>query len=179
MDLLFIRHGETDLNRQHRLMGQRIDAPLDAEGLEQAVNVLGKLPEKISAVYSSPLKRAAQTAEIIAKHYGVPVNYSDYLKERDFGSLSGKTWDMIDDEIGVSLSEIDKSQEYDYTQYGGESVDQVRARLLAFLEMVKNTHNTDPVIIVTHFGLISLMNTIQPGTQQHSLSNSSIHKFKV
>jgi broad specificity phosphatase PhoE len=62
MELIFVRHGETEFNKHKQVMGQRIDAPLDEAGLEQAHQVLAKLPNDFVMIYSSPLKRAAQTA---------------------------------------------------------------------------------------------------------------------
>ena len=69
MELIIVRHGETEFNKQHKVMGQRIDAPLDEIGLQQARETLSKIPNDFAVIYSSPLKRAAQTAKIIADFF--------------------------------------------------------------------------------------------------------------
>lgn len=179
MELIFIRHGETEFNKHHQVMGTRIDAPLDAEGLEQAKAAISKLPEKVDMIYSSPLKRAMQTAQVISEYYNLPVSYSDLLKERDFGTLSGKTWHDIDTETGKPLYDLDTALKYDYQPYGGESVAQVKARLQAFLDLLKQGRARDTVIAVTHYGIILLMNDMFPEGEHHNVQNSSIHKYKV
>ncbi|HYC79824.1 MAG TPA: histidine phosphatase family protein [Candidatus Binatia bacterium] len=179
MELIFVRHGETEFNKHHQLMGQRIDAPLDEKGLEQAKEVIGKLPDDFEIIYSSPLKRAAQTAEIIANHFSKAVEYNNNLKERDFGSLSGKTWHQIDEEVGAHLSELDEQLKYDYTPYGGETAEQVRSRLNTFIEEVRSKHPDSKIVVVTHYGLINLMNQMFPHKEHHKLTNTSIHKFEI
>ena len=179
MELYFVRHGETEFNKHHQLMGQRIDAPLDEDGLKQAHEVIGKLPKDFMMIYSSPLKRAAQTAKIIADFSNKHLVVSQDLRERDFGSLSGKTWQEIDQEAGESLSEKDKNLEYDYTRFGGESAAQVKARLANFLNDIKGKHANHSIVVVTHFGIISIMEALYPKHEHHRLTNSSVHKFVI
>ena len=84
------RHGQTDWNAQKRMQGLR-DMPLNQKGKDQAYNLIPFLEkEKVNIIYSSPLKRAKETAEI-ASNKKIPIQYSDKLKERDFGILEGKT----------------------------------------------------------------------------------------
>jgi len=177
MHLYFIRHGETEFNKHHQLMGQAIDAPLDEKGLQQAHEVIAKLPKDFSLIYTSPLKRAAQTAQIIADYYDKNIEVRQELKERDFGSLSGKTWDQIDRETGQDLSAQDQALTYDYRPFGGESADQVRQRLQMFLDDVRVKHPREELVVVTHFGLISLMNSLYKHEEHHKLTNTSVHKF--
>lgn len=179
MELIFIRHGETEFNKHHQVMGTRIDAPLDAEGIEQAKDAISKLPEKVGAIYASPLKRAVQTAQVISEHYNMPISYSDLLKERDFGSLSGKTWQEIDQETGKPMFDLDTALKYDYQPYGGESAAQVKARLQAFLDLLKQGKPHDTVIAVTHYGIICLMNDMFPDGEHHNVNNSSVHKYQI
>lgn len=179
MQLYFVRHGETEFNKHHQLMGQRIDAPLDEKGLQQAHEVLAKLPNNFALIYSSPLKRAAQTAQVIADYFNKNIEIKQDLRERDFGTLSGKTWTEIDQETGKPLSEADANLTYDYQPYDGESVDQVKARLQHFLDEAKAKHADDVIVAVAHFGLISLMNSLYPHTEHHKLTNTSVHKFEI
>ncbi|MBX4188401.1 MAG: histidine phosphatase family protein, partial [Candidatus Doudnabacteria bacterium] len=127
MELIFVRHGETEFNKHKQVMGQRIDALLDEKGLEQAHEVLPKLPKEFVLIYSSPLKRAAQTAQVIADYFDKNIEIRKELMERDFGSLSGKTWKEMEDETGKPMFELDSKQEYDYSEFGGESASQVKS----------------------------------------------------
>jgi alpha-ribazole phosphatase len=179
MELIFVRHGETQHNKLHQLMGQRIDDPLDEEGLHQAEALIKKLPKNTEAIFCSPLKRARQTAEIISKHLNVPVEISDYLKERDFGILSGKTWEEINALTDRDLHAIDEALHYDYGAFGGESIAHVKARLLKFLDMVRHKRKLKRVIVVTHFGLIMIMDSLFPGKDHESLGNVAVHKYKI
>lgn len=179
MILYFVRHGETEFNKHHQLMGQRIDAPLDDTGLRQAHEVVAKLPKEFDLIYSSPLHRAAQTAKIIADYFNKNIEIKDELKERDFGSLSGKTWAEIDQQTGRNLSEQDEALTYNYQEFGGESVEQVKARLQTFLNEAQQKHGDGAVVVVTHFGIISLMNQLYPHKERHVLSNTSVHKFEI
>jgi broad specificity phosphatase PhoE len=179
MELYFVRHGETEFNKHHQLMGQRIDAALDETGLQQAHEVIAKLPKEFDIIYSSPLKRAAQTAKIIADYFDKNIEIRDELKERDFGTLSGKSWHDIDQETGKPLSEADANLTYDYQPYDGESVEQVKSRFTSFLDDVKAKHGDETIIVVTHFGIISIMDSLYPNKEHHKLSNTSVHKYVI
>jgi len=67
MKIFFVRHGETDANAKKIMMGQRIDEPLNEFGRRQAEELASLLPNSFDIIFSSPLKRTAQTAEIISK----------------------------------------------------------------------------------------------------------------
>lgn len=179
MTLYFVRHGETDYNRHHQLMGQRIDASLDDTGRQQAHHVIAKLPKDFTVIYSSPLKRAAETAKIIADYFNKNVEISNDLKERDFGKLSGMNWHEVDIFAGEPLSVSDENLTYDYTKFHGESVAQVKGRLQNFIHEVKKKHPNENIVVVTHYGIINLMNSLYPHKEHHKLTNSSVHKFEI
>ncbi len=179
MELIFVRHGETQHNKLHQLMGQRIDDVLDESGLHQASDLIAKLPKDAQLIFSSPLKRALQTADIISRHLNIPVQVSDLLKERDFGTLSGKTWEEINEETNKDIHHLDETLKYDYRKYGGESFEQVKARLVKFLDMIKAKHKGEKLIVVTHFGMIMLMDSLYPQKVHHSLGNVSVHKYQI
>lgn len=81
----FLRHGQTDWNDKRLCQGQK-DIPLNQKGREEAL-ILARVIPKFSKMYSSPLIRALETAEIIGK--GAYIHKLDELKERDWGSLEG------------------------------------------------------------------------------------------
>jgi broad specificity phosphatase PhoE len=89
-DFYFVRHGETDWNREGRGMGQK-DVPLNSRGIEQAhaaAQILKQQP--IETICFSPLARAKQTAEIIADHIKVPLFEIPDLVECCWGEFEGK-----------------------------------------------------------------------------------------
>ena len=123
----FVRHGETALNRDGRLQG-RIDLELSERGLDQAARVAHRFATStISAVFSSPLLRARQTAAAIAAVCGCEVEVDDRLIELDYGE-----WD------GRPLSEMREMRatgwltDPDFAPPGGESLVAVTARVEAF-----------------------------------------------
>lgn len=152
-EIIFIRHGETDSNVRGAYLGWT-DVELNDKGLFQAVCARQKLEGiAVKNIYSSPLKRAAVTAEIINVAYNVPVIYSDMLKERNFG-----IWDDL------SHSEIVERYPLEYEQWmknmnsyvvsGGESALMAYERIKAFANDLINSKDEGTYIIVTHLGCI-------------------------
>jgi broad specificity phosphatase PhoE len=95
--LLLIRHGETTFNVERRLPGQLAGIALTDKGRRQAHRAavaLSALP--LSAVMSSPLERARETAEIVARGWALPVRLDDRLQDTDVGRWSGQKIDEID-----------------------------------------------------------------------------------
>ena len=90
--LWLVRHGRTAWNSEGRIQGQT-DLPLDELGWQQAQLVAVRLKNiAVAAIYSSPLQRARQTAEMIGAALNLPITFDDRLKEYDFGAVSGLTW---------------------------------------------------------------------------------------
>ena len=90
--VLLIRHGETDFNREHRLQGV-MAVPLNQNGREQAAAAARYLQGlSIDALYTSPILRAQQTAEIIGDQIGLPPRSDDRLREIEFGQFEGLTF---------------------------------------------------------------------------------------
>lgn len=98
MIIYLVRHGETAWNRESRIQG-REDVPLSEEGRRQSERcAAGFSGVRLAAVLSSPLSRALDTAERIARAEGVPLRCEPDLTERDFGSVSGKIIDIFNPE---------------------------------------------------------------------------------
>ena len=84
-----MRHGQTDWNVKHRSQGWN-DIPLNETGVEQAKNTASKLEGiDIETIYSSDLKRAKKTADIISAKLDLPVHYTKRLREMNFGKAEG------------------------------------------------------------------------------------------
>ena len=107
--LILIRHGETERNSEAKLQGGESDVPLNERGRKQAVCLgLALRGERLEAIYSSPLKRAFDTAQAISVHHLLKVQTVDALAELDMGVIDGldlaevkesllglQTWRMI------------------------------------------------------------------------------------
>ena len=97
MRLILVRHGSTAWNEEGKYQGT-IDIPLSDRGRQEAEMVAERLrDEKIDAVYSSNLRRARETAEIIARPHGLPVQVIEELGEMNFGDWEGMTAQEIKD----------------------------------------------------------------------------------
>jgi len=123
----FVRHGETPLNRDGRLQG-RVDLELSDKGLDQAARAAARFADsKVSRIYTSPLRRAQQTAAAIAEVCGAEVEIDERLIELDYGD-----WD------GRALSELRTTRESGwlsdptFAPPGGESLVAVMARVASF-----------------------------------------------
>ncbi len=143
MRLYFVRHGQTDWNLTHRIMGS-VDIDLNAEGERQAASARDKLASiKFDAIITSPLKRAKRTAEIIAKlHPDTPFIVAHELRERDFGSYEGKP---------------NNGDYYGLWQYSNEAAEaetpkQLEKRIYPFLDQIHQKYHGN-VLLVGHGGI--------------------------
>ncbi len=165
----FVRHGQSEGNKSKILSGQ-IDHALTEQGLEEARETAKVIPADYDAVYSSDLIRCRQTADIVnTKH--LPVTYDRRLRERNFGSLQGKNLDEV-------RSFFLPQGQYDYRPYGGESFDDVKARVLSFLEDTKRT-GAKHVLVVTSEGVIRLLHFVFNEKLEMKVSNASVHEFEL
>lgn len=151
MKLYVIRHGETKWNTEKRMQGQS-DVELNEKGISLA-RVTAKALEEIpfQAIYSSPLKRAYVTAEIIKGSRTVEIIKDDRLKEMCFGDYEGKRECDLPPEFHYIFDDPEK-----YVPVGvGESFEQVIDRTKDFLEkvIIPQSDTLDYVAIVAHGAL--------------------------
>lgn len=159
MKIVFIRHGETDLNKELRLQGQREpDLSLNETGKAEVARTRDNLTEIPSRIFASPLTRTKETAHIIMERFpATPLIFSDDLKERDFGSLSGK----LRSEVAPEILENDLEGRYDYRPFGGESIDEVIVRIKHFLNSLPLETN-ETIFVITHRGIIRILYDLFP-----------------
>ena len=144
MRLYFIRHGESTSNYGELITGQQ-DVPLTEHGEAQAKQAgqdIAASGLKIDLIVSSSLDRAHDTAEIIAREIGYPldaIEINDLVIERSFGSLEGKT----KEETGF----LDDTK---VQEAGGELDAAIRARADRFLESYRGKPGT--LLVVSHTG---------------------------
>lgn len=147
MRLYLVRHGEAEGNRERRYIGWE-DVPLSAAGRAQAGALARRLAgERLTAVWSSDLRRARETAEIIAAEHGLTVRADPGLREVNFGAWSGLTYaEMMLAAAGpVSAWLADPER---HAPPGGESLAELRRRALAALPL------QDGALVVTHGGTL-------------------------
>jgi broad specificity phosphatase PhoE len=147
-----VRHGATDANLANPpiLQGRSIDGPLSATGVDQATAVARCLASfRISAVYSSPLRRARETAEQIAGKHGLPIQLVEDLTEVDVGAWERRSW------LEISQTERDAYERFqsDPATHGyrdGEDLRQVRDRVVPALDRIMEQHLGTRVVVVAH-----------------------------
>ena len=144
----FLRHGETDMNRQLRCQG-RIDIPLNEEGERQAAAAAESFKDiQLHSVYSSPLTRAVQSAEAVAKVAGIEVGILEWLSEIDHGAVEGMNREEADAKYpGLLDTWLNEPQRAEFP--GGETVDELAKRVRDGLRELLRKEN-GPVLLVTH-----------------------------
>ena len=139
--IYIVRHGETDWNKEHRIQGHK-DIPLNEQGIKDAYVVKDKLKDiKFDIVFSSPLKRAYETAKIITNN---DITIDNRLIERGNGTLEGCN------DINL-ISTIDWDSEDN--PYGFEKLSDLSKRTREFLEEVLSKYKGKNILIVTHAGI--------------------------
>ncbi|KAK4759108.1 hypothetical protein SAY87_020409 [Trapa incisa] len=181
-EIIVVRHGETEWNSDGRIQGH-LDVELNQIGKQQAAAVANRLSKegKISAVYSSDLKRASETAQAIATACGgLEVIKEPELRERNLGDLQG-----------LQLKEAAKLKPLAYEAFlshqsdqelpgGGESIDQLYKRCTSSLETIARKHKGERVVVVTHGGVIrSLCRRACPSRRFGKVLNTSINIFHL
>ncbi len=152
--IYFVRHGETILTPTRKFSGTgALDPELTADGLAQAERVAAEVAKlEPDFLISSPLKRARQTADAIARTTGLTV-----IDDTDWYELSFGSWD------GKSIEEVKAETPEDYQAWvnssshrpgGGESYDEAAVRIDAAMEKVLHLYPGKKVVVVTHNGVI-------------------------
>jgi broad specificity phosphatase PhoE len=158
--IFLARHGESDWNVEKRFQGHR-DRPLTERGREQA-HALADLvgAEKIGAVYTSPLSRARETAEIVAARVGLKVVALPELREVDTGSWSG-----------LSRADVEARFPEGFARWrsggsgweNGESYDEMAERVIGALRKIAEDHPDGHVLVISHGGPIRAIHAAAEG----------------
>lgn len=149
--IVLVRHGETDWNRDNRFQG-RADPPLNDAGRAQARVLAAALgTESLAAAYTSPLRRAAETAAILASALGVDAVPEESLMEVDVGSWSGLTRTEIEQRFPEGFA---RWLAYGHGWDDGETYDELGERVVTGLLNIGARHADMAVVAVTHGGPI-------------------------
>jgi probable phosphoglycerate mutase len=149
--LLVVRHALNDWVGD-RLAGWTPDVHLNDKGRAQAEALAQRLADKpISAIYSSPLERAVETAQIIASPHNLEVQIREGVSEVRYGEWTGQ-----------SLKELAKEDAWRVVQFypsgarfpGGEAIREMQARTVAELDAIVAAHPSETVLVVSHADVI-------------------------
>jgi broad specificity phosphatase PhoE len=150
--LLLVRHGETAWNAERRWQGHA-DPPLNDVGRAQARELADQLAdEPLTAVYSSDLVRAHETARIVAERHGLDVVVDRDLREIDVGAWSGLTHDEIRLRFPQDLERWQTTGVA--AERGGETTEQLHERVVAAAERIARGHEGEQILIVSHGGAL-------------------------
>ncbi|NMP22718.1 histidine phosphatase family protein [Sulfobacillus harzensis] len=175
LEVIFVRHGESEANRQNMIISYQGDPALTPEGLEQARRAAAAWGPA-AAIYASPLKRTQQTAQAFCQP-GQAVRVDPRLHEIALGR-----WD------GLTIEDIE-ADDYDrYHQWkvnpelgapdGGEPLSHVAERIHAFLDDVRKEHPDGRVVATTHSDclkalLLSVLHAPWESAQWFHLTNTA------
>lgn len=171
MQIVLVRHGATDWNLEHRCQGSS-DRDLSDVGLRQAEEIAERLrQETIHAVYSSDLKRARRTAEVISGHHKLPVMIEKNIRELDHGHLEGLTFNEIKQNYGDFLVRW-RSEPAELQVPGGERLADVAERAWSGLTQIVTRHQaSDTIVVVSHnFPIVGIVCRIT-GTHLNNYRN--------
>ncbi len=156
MKLILARHAESAWNAERRFQG-RTDVGLSAAGREQAAALARAVaPRRVGAIYASPLLRARETAEIVARATGLDVTLLDELRELSLGAWEGRT---VDDVLATEADAYRNWRErpYDCPPPEGEHIEEVARRVLPVMERIVVGHpDGGEALVVAHGGVISV-----------------------
>jgi alpha-ribazole phosphatase len=180
--LILVRHGETDWNAARRYQGQT-DVPLNDTGRRQATALAdGLKAQDLSAIYSSDLQRARQTAQAIAAHRGLPIRDDPRLREISFGDWEGLTYAQIQarwpHEMAAWFADPVR-----VAPRGGETLAQVAGRVQAALDDIVRASADRAVAVIAHGGVLRtlLCTALQLDLRaqwRFGLSNASISELR-
>jgi probable phosphoglycerate mutase len=180
--IIAVRHGETAWNVDARIQGQ-LDIGLNDNGRWQARRVGEALAgEEITAVYSSDLGRAHETAQSIAAVTGKEVVPQEGLRERSFGMFEGKTFDEIHQNWPEHAQNWRKRIPEWQPPEGGESLLQLRERVTKTLTDLAARHPGEQIVVVAHGGVLDALYRVATGQEVNSprtweLPNGAINRL--
>jgi probable phosphoglycerate mutase len=156
-EFIFIRHGETDWNRQQRFQGQ-IDVPLNATGHEQARRLAARLADApAQAMLSSDLLRTRQTGEPLAASWRLTPTLNPAFREQAFGVLEGLDAPTIQAQHPDLWARWLEHRADFALPGGGESIRQFHTRVIGAVRQAAEDHAGQVVTVVTHGGVLDML----------------------
>jgi len=182
-ELILIRHGETDWNRQLRFQGH-LDVGLNAVGLEQARRLgLRMAGEQVQHAYASDLLRTRQTAAPAVRQLGLEAITDAGLREQHFGCVDGMSAEEIQARHPGAWEGWLRFHE-DYCMPEGESTKQFHTRVMGALQRIAAAHAGQTLLVVTHGGVLDMVwRTARSlglnGPRQSDIPNAGINRVRM
>lgn len=152
---ILVRHGETNWSREKKYQGHS-DILLSLEGRRNVQALTFHLKTlDLDVLYSSSLKRACQSSDIISAQIGLRARIDSRLNELNFGAWEGKTAEQLISEKDKSFTSWIKGRWH--TPPGGESVQSLQRRIKQFLKHCLKRHKNQKIAVVSHGGPIRMM----------------------
>lgn len=179
LELLLIRHGQTAWNADRKVMGRR-PIPLNERGQQQAEGVAAYLKDApIERLFTSPVARARQTAEIIAKpHPGLAVEEHEAFTEIDYGEWTNHGFDDLPVHYGDGWREY-RANPAASVFPGGESMQEAAARICGGVDGIVAANSHSRVAIVSHADVLKVALTHALGMGIDRLSRFAIDNCAV
>jgi broad specificity phosphatase PhoE len=150
-----VRHAQSTWNEEHRWQGQ-LDPPITERGIEQARRLGARLAgRKLAGFYSSDLRRARQTAEVVAQAVGREPVLDPLLREVALGAWQGKTSEDLACEFPVEWAAWNREPSWDLVP-GGEGQEAFVRRVVRTFGSIFGTHPSGDILCVTHGGVIQV-----------------------
>lgn len=182
-ELILLRHGETDWNRELRFQGH-VDVALNAIGQEQARRLARRLAgETAHRLFASDLLRAQQTAQPVGLQLGLASISDPALREQSFGRVDGMKVDDIKAQHPQAWEGWLRFEE-DYRMPEGESTRQFHARVMDAIRRMVAAHRGQTLVVVTHGGVLDMVyRTARSlglnGPRQSEIPNAGLNRVRV
>ena len=171
MIIYVLRHGTTVWNEEGRTQGRRQNK-LSFAGKELAQKTAEKLKDKkIDIIYSSPLMRTMQTANIVNKYHDAKINKSELITEIDQGVYSGRLYKLLTDEEKKLKKERHPST-------GMETYQDAFVRTKHFVETILKNEQRENILVVSHNNICSMLQCILTNTQPDFSNYEQMNCFK-
>lgn len=183
MRLLLARHGQTDWNIAGRYQGQS-DTPLNQTGQEQAKQLAKRLSkETLHAIYASDLARAKDTAQAIANFHQLEIQTDPRWRELSFGEWEGMTYKQMSAHSPALFEEWMRDPAHISTP-NGETLQQLAQRVCAAFDEIKNKHEDQTVLVVSHSGALQALLAALLGVElnrywQFKVAQASLSELNV
>ncbi len=184
--IIFMRHGQAYNNVKKLLVGRNLESHLTDLGREQVKNTSQILTTiDIHKIYSSPVIRTVETAEIVSRNIGVPFEEDERLFEIELGKLVGMYYEDLISKHGNLFVKFycDNDDENSLLEFEVESFGAVKKRISELLQEVVKKHKNENVLLVSHLdpikAAISLIMNIKPSSVYDiQIPNASLSIFK-
>src|ERR1041384_7406031 len=155
-NVLLVRHGQSKGNAERRFGGHTA-TPLSARGHKQAQATARILKsESLTAIYSSDLARAMETAQPLSKLIGLPINGTSAFRERDVGVMEGLTFEDAAQQHPEQYAALLR-RDFEYVLTGGESYRQLLDRARQKLDQIIDEHHGGRIAVFSHTGTICIL----------------------